>query len=59
MSLDSLPGEVASTGSESELNTVYLADFLTRGFLVFWRYIVSRIFSYILRRFSIAHLTFP
>jgi hypothetical protein len=35
MSLDSLPGEVASTGSESELNDVYLADFLTRDFPYF------------------------
>jgi hypothetical protein len=32
---NSPPGEVASTGSESELNVTYLADFLTRGFPVF------------------------
>jgi hypothetical protein len=42
----------ASTGSESELNGVKLADFLTIGFPVFALHTVSRIFSILLRRFS-------
>jgi hypothetical protein len=42
----------ASTGSESELDGVKLADFLSMGFPVSALHTVSRILPIILRRFS-------